>query len=402
MFVGQTEHLSRGYRPERVLRLYDTRRRSIAPVRARGREFTMYVCGVTPYDTTHLGHARTFLTFDVIVRLLEATGHPVRYVQNVTDIDESILQRAARDKVGWRELGTREERAYLADMKRLGWRRPDVICHATKELEAMFALIRDLERRDAAYALPRGIYFPVAKATRYGELSRLSVAAMKRILAGQDDAKLEDPGRRDPRDFALWRFVDDGPTWPSAWGRGRPGWHLECSAMIRRHLGERIDLHGGGSDLVYPHHENEIAQSETATRKRPFARTWTHVAPMLLGGKKMSKSDGNMVFVRDALKTTDPRALRLYLLDRHYRKPFDHDEALLDRARLRAKALGDALGRGPIGPIGRDRDTRDALAALEDDLNVPRALRVIERAASRADPKTRSSLRAVARIIGVV
>ena len=384
-----------------MLRLYDTRRRAIAPVRARGRVVSMYVCGVTPYDTTHLGHARTFLTFDVIARLLEATGHPVKYVQNVTDIDESILQRAARDLVGWRELGKREERSYLADMKRLGWRRPDVFCHATQELPAMLALIRDLERRDAAYALPRGLYFPVAAYQRYGELSRLSAAAMKRILAGQDDAKLEDAARRDPRDFALWRFVDDGPTWPSTWGRGRPGWHLECSAMIRHHLGDQIDVHGGGSDLIYPHHENEIAQSETATRKRPFARIWTHVAPMRLSGKKMSKSDGNMIFVRDALKTTEPRALRLYLLDRHYRKPFDHDAALLERARLRAKALADVFGRGPVGPIGRDSYTRGALAALENDLNVPRALGIIEWSAPRVDATTRASLRAVARIIGI-
>jgi len=384
-----------------VLRLYDTRRRAIAAVRARGRDFTMYVCGVTPYDTTHLGHARTFLTFDVIARLLEATGHPVRYVQNVTDIDESILQRAARDDVGWRDLGRREERAYLADMRQLGWRKPDVICHATQELPAMFALIRALERRKAAYVLPRGVYFPVGADPRYGALSRLSAASMERILAGQDDAKLEDPGRRDPRDFALWRFVDDGPTWPSAWGPGRPGWHLECSAMIRHHLGDRIDLHGGGTDLIYPHHENEIAQSETATRKRPFATTWAHVAPMQLGGKKMSKSDGNMVFVRDALRTTDPRALRLYLLDRHYRKPFDHDEALLDRARLRQRALADAFGRGRIGPIGRDRDSRAALAALENDLDVPRALRIVERSAPHADAAARASLHAVARIVGV-
>ena len=385
-----------------MLRLYDTRRRAAFPVRARGRALTMYVCGVTPYDTTHLGHARTFLTFDLIVRLLEATGQRVRYVQNVTDIDESILQRAARDGVGWRELGRREERAYLADMKQLRWRKPDVICHATRELPAMFALIRALERRKAAYALPRGVYFPIAADPRYGELSRLSAAAMRRILAGQDDATLEDPGRRDPRDFALWRFVESGPTWPSPWGRGRPGWHLECSAMIRHHLGDRIDLHGGGSDLVYPHHENEIAQSETATRKRPFARTWAHVAPMQLGGKKMSKSDGNMVFVRDALKVTDPRALRWYLLDRHYRTPFDHDEAVLDRARLRQKALAQALGRGRVGPIAPDRDSKAALAALEDDLNVPRALAIMERAAPRADVETRASLRAIARIIGIV
>ena len=384
-----------------MLRLYNTLRRGIHPVRARGRAISMYVCGVTPYDTTHLGHARTFLTFDVIARLLEATGHPVRYVQNVTDIDESILQRAERDGVGWRELGTREERAYLADMKRLGWRRPDVICHATRELPAMFELITALERRGAAYALPRGLYFPVAADPRYGELSRLAPARMRRILAAQDDASLEDTGRRDPRDFALWRSVEDGPTWPSPWGRGRPGWHLECSAMIRHHLGDQIDIHGGGTDLVYPHHENEIAQSETASRKRPFARTWTHVAPMELGGKKMSKSDGNMVFVRDALKVTDPRALRLYLLERHYRKPFDHDEALLDRARIRAKALAGALGRGKVGPIGRDPASQDALAALEADLDVARAIKIMERAAPRVDVAGRASLRALARIVGI-
>ncbi len=384
-----------------MLRLYDTRRRGIHPVSVRGRAVSMYVCGVTPYDTTHLGHARTFLTFDLIARLLEATGHRVRYVQNVTDIDESILQRATRDGVGWRELGTREERAYLADMKRLGWRRPDVICHATRELPAMFELISALERRRAAYVLPRGVYFPVAAQPAYGELSRFSPAKMKRILAGQDDAALEDAGRRDSRDFALWRFVSDGPTWPSPWGRGRPGWHLECSAMIRHHLGEQIDIHGGGADLIYPHHENEIAQSETASRKRPFAKTWTHVAAMELGGRKMSKSDGNMIFVRDALKTTDPHALRMYLLGRHYRKPFDHDEVLLDRARLRHRALADALGRGKVGPISHDPESRAALAALENDLDVTRALKIIERAAPRADASGRASLRAIGRILGI-
>ena len=361
----------------------------------------MYVCGITPYDTTHLGHARTFLIFDVIARLLEATGHPVRYVQNVTDIDESILQRASRDGADWRDLGRREERAFLADMKRLGWRRPDVIAHATRELPAMFELIRRLERHHAAYTLPRGLYFPVAARRRYGELSRLSRAAMKRILARQDDARLEDPGRRDARDFALWRVVDEGPTWPSPWGRGRPGWHVECSAMIRHHLGDQIDIHGGGMDLVYPHHENEIAQSETATGRRPFVRMWVHVAAMQLDGKKMSKSDGNMVFVGETLEVTEPRALRLYLLGRHYRKAFDHDEALLDRARLRIKVLDAGFGRGPVGPIGRDRLTRSAVAALENDLDVARAVRLIESSVSRVDAKTRASLRAVARIIGI-
>ena len=385
-----------------MLRLYDTRRRATVPLRPLGDEVTLYVCGVTPYDTTHLGHARTFLTFDVLVRLLELRGRRVRYAQNVTDIDESILQRAARDGVGWRELGSGEERAFVRDMRAIGWRKPDVMPHATREIAQMIRLIARLEDRGAAYRLPRGMYFPVAKARGYGELSRLPAARMARILAGQDDAAMEDPGRRDPRDFALWRFVDSGPTWPSPWGRGRPGWHIECSAMSLHHLGERIDIHGGGADLVYPHHENEIAQMETATGKRPFASIWMHGGMMKLAGEKMSKSDGNMVFVRDALQRASPQALRLYLLDVHYRRAFDHDERRLARAVARAERLATALGRGSAALAG-DRATRAVLAHLEDDLDTPRALRALESAA-RADPdaKTRASLRAIARALGVV
>jgi len=385
-----------------VLRLYDTRRRAIVPLRPRGDEMTIYVCGVTPYDTTHLGHARTFLAFDVLVRLLELRGHSVRYAQNVTDIDESILQRAARDGLGWRELGGSEVRAFTKDMRALGWRRPDVMPHATREIPQMHDLIRRLEARGAAYRLPRGMYFSVAKARAYGDLSRLSTEKMVRILAGQDDAAMEDTGRRDPRDFALWRFVDSGPTWPSPWGRGRPGWHIECSAMSLHHLGERIDIHGGGADLIYPHHENEIAQTETATGKRPFVGIWMHGGMMKLGRKKMSKSDGNMVFVRDALQRVPPEALRLYLLDVHYRRAYEHDQGRLAHSAARSERLAAALGRGR-GTLGTDRASRLVLALLEDDLDTPRAMRALE-SAVRADPdaKTRASLRAIARALGIV
>ena len=385
-----------------MLRLYDTRRRATVPFRPRADVITLYVCGVTPYDTTHLGHARTFLTFDVLVRLLEARGRRVRYAQNVTDIDESILQRADRDGVGWRELGRREERAFLRDMGALRWRRPDVIPHATREMGEIHALIARLEERGAAYRLPRGIYFSVEHARGYGDLSRLAAARMARILAGQDDAGMEDEGRRDPRDFALWRFVDSGPTWPSPWGRGRPGWHIECSAMALHHLGERIDLHGGGSDLIYPHHENEIAQTETATGRRPFVGTWMHVGAMKLGGRKMSKSDGNMVFVRDALTRTSPEALRLYLMDIHYRRPFEHDERRLARAEQRAERLRLRLGRGSA-TLGTDRASRGLMSLLDADLDTPGALRALEAAARRdPDARTRASLLAIARVLGVV
>jgi L-cysteine:1D-myo-inositol 2-amino-2-deoxy-alpha-D-glucopyranoside ligase len=365
----------------------------------------MYVCGVTPYDTTHLGHARTFLVFDVLARLLEARGQRVRYAQNITDIDESILQRAARDKVGWRELGRREERTFLHDMRGLDWRKPDVIPHATREIRAMIQLAERLRRRGHAYEVDGGLYYDVSTFKRFGQLSRYSKAKMRKILASQDDARLDDPNRRSPLDFALWRRVTDGPTWPSPFGRGRPGWHLECSAMSDRHLGFPIDIHGGGSDLIYPHHESEIAQSEAAhgSRKR-FVDHWVHVAPMRLGGKKMSKSDGNMIFVRDALKKTSPQALRLYLLDIHYRRPFEHDEARLSRARDRAKALAESLGRGRLGPIERDSSTQDVLGALDDDLHVERAIRALERHARRdLAPDSMASLRTIARkVLGIL
>ena len=364
----------------------------------------MYVCGVTPYDTTHLGHARTFLVFDVLARLLEARGQRLRYAQNITDIDESILQRAARDKVSWRALGRREGRAFLRDMTRLDWRRPDAIPHATREIPTMIKLAERLRRRGIAYETPGGLYFDVKKFPRFGQLSRFSPAKMKRILASQDDARLDDPSRRSPIDFALWRRLNEGPTWPSPLGRGRPGWHLECSAMIDRHLGFPIDIHGGGSDLIYPHHESETAQSEAVHGLRTrFVGHWVHVAPMRLGGAKMSKSDGNMVFVRDVLKKTSPQALRLYLLDVHYRRSFDHEEQRLERARKRAESLAHSLGRGRLGPIERDASTRDVLAALDDDLHAERAIRALERHARRdLAPDSMASLRTIARkVLGV-
>ena len=388
-----------------MLWLYDTRRRGTFAFQPRARTATLYVCGVTPYDTTHLGHARTFLVFDVLARLLETRGQRLRYAQNVTDVDESILQRAARDKVSWRDLGRREERAFLRDMRRLGWRKPDAIPHATREIPAMIELAERLIRRGHAYEIPGGIYYDVSTFPRFGQLSRFSTRKMRRILASQDDARLDDPSRRSPLDFALWRRVTDGPTWPSPFGRGRPGWHLECSAMCDRHLGFPIDVHGGGSDLIYPHHESEIAQSEAAHGMRTrFVGHWVHVAPMRLRGAKMSKSDGNMIFVRDALKKTSPQALRLYLLDVHYRRAFDHDEERLARARKRAAALAESLGRGRLGPLEKDASTQDVLAALDDDLHVERAIRVLERH-SRRDlaPDSLASLRTIARkVLGVL
>ncbi len=362
------------YRAARMLALYDTRRRRRVWFRPRGRAVTLYVCGVTPYDTTHLGHARTFLVFDVLVRHLEATGLRVRYVQNVTDIDESILQRAALHGVDWRGLGRAEEAKFLGDMRALGWRRPDVMPHATREIPAMLRLAELLERHGRAYRIPDGgLYYEVSSFPRFGELSRYSPSKMRRILAQQDDARLDDPRRRAPLDFALWRRVADGPMWASPYGRGRPGWHLECSAMSLAHLGQPVDIHGGGDDLEYPHHECEIAQSEGATGK-PFVRYWVHVAPMQLRGEKMSKSKGNMVYVQDALQRVSADGLRLYLLSKRYRKPFDHDEAALAEHDALAREVREAAVPHPR--LGLPREARDA---LEQDLDTPKAIGLLRR-----------------------
>lgn len=360
-----------------MLVLHDTLRERRVPFRPRGGVVTLYVCGVTPYDTTHLGHARTFLVFDVLVRHLEAKSLRVRYAQNVTDVDESILQRAAGRGEDWRALGQREERAFLADMRALGWRAPDVMPHATREIAAMLRLAARLVANGHAYVLPDGgAYFDVTSSPRYGALSKLSAGRMRRILGQQDDTRLDDPRKRHPLDFALWRRVASGPMWPSrAFGRGRPGWHLECSTMARDHLGHPIDVHGGGADLVYPHHESEIAQSESF-EGRPFVRYWLHVGMLRLDGEKMSKSKGNMVFVRDALREVSPDGLRLYLLDTPYRRAFDHDERRLARAEALAARLR-RLARGSTAPV-----PRDALTALDDDLDTPAAIRILRRLAS--------------------
>jgi cysteinyl-tRNA synthetase len=334
--------------------------------------------------------------FDVLVRHLEAAGQQVRYVQNVTDIDESILQRAARDRESWRGLARRQERSFLADMRTLGWRPPDVMPHATREFPAMRALAGRLLRARHAYRLPGGgLYYDVRSFPRYGALSRLAPARMLKILAAQDDTRLDDARKRHSLDFALWRRVPDGPAFASPYGRGRPGWHLECSAMSQRHLGLPIDIHGGGADLVFPHHEAELAQSEAAWN-RPFVRFWVHVAPMQLGGDKMSKSTGNMIFVRDALRRTHPDGLRLYLLAEHYRRPFDHDA----RRMAQANALADALRRA-ARRIGTEAWTapvpRAGLRMLDEDLDTPGALRLLRELTEARDPGALS----LARHLGV-
>jgi L-cysteine:1D-myo-inositol 2-amino-2-deoxy-alpha-D-glucopyranoside ligase len=369
------------------VRLFNTLTRRAEPFRS-DREVRLYVCGVTPYDTTHAGHARTYLTFDVLLRCLLARGYRVHYVQNITDVDDSILRRAAETGVSYEELRQRYTTIYMEDVAALGLVPAMEYPTATSGIPEMQAVIARLIAAGHAYRVDGDVYFRISSSGSFGELSRLGRAEMLEIEGQQDAPTLDDPRKEDPLDFPLWRAARPGePRWGSPWGAGRPGWHIECSTLVLKHLGGQIDVHGGGSDLIYPHHESEIAQSEAATGRRPFARLWMHVAMVRLGGAKMSKSDGNLVFVRDLLGRYTADALRLYLLgSTHYRDPLDFDEEQL----ARCADLGTRLARAARLPVARSPDDElEASAArrafdgaLEDDLDMPRAIEVLGRLAA--------------------
>ena len=372
------------------MRVFDTLRRSKVALPlskgAGGRdELKLYVCGITPYDSGHIGHAFTFCSFDVLVRQVEAGGTSVRYVQNVTDVDDPLFERARNTGEDWKRLAEREQAGFVADMAALGWRPPDVMPRVSEEISGILAAAEAIEEDGTAYrALDGSLYFDASRYPGFGRISRRSRRSMIRKL--RDESLLGEVGpgaKRDALDFPLWRpSRPDEPAWPSPYGPGRPGWHIECSAMSMRYLGEQVDVHGGGRDLVFSHHESERAQSETLTGRAPFARAWMHTGMVRYAGHKMSKSLGNLVVVKEVLERgVAAAALRLYLLSHRYRHDWSFDweglkplASLVDRAR-------------EIGSGGRpSRELLDRFqAALEDDLDTPRALRALAAAVRSGD-----------------
>jgi cysteinyl-tRNA synthetase len=386
------------------LRIYNTLTRQKEPFRPLvPGQVGMYVCGVTPYDVSHIGHALSALVFDVIARYLRYRGYRVTVVKNYTDVDDKIIARANQRGVSTRELAEQYIDSYRRDMAALGIEPPTQDPRATEHIAEMLALIERLVAAGVAYVVNGDVYYEVRRFPAYG---RLSGRNLDELVVG---ARVEvDERKRDPRDFALWKAAKPGePSWPSPWGPGRPGWHIECSAMAMKYLGESFDLHGGGQDLVFPHHECEIAQAEAATGK-PFARYWLHNGLLNLGAEKMSKSLGNVLTIEALRARHDPEAMRLYLLQTHYRNPVEFsEEGVLGMRRPldRFRDLVDEAGLVPTEPepapdsafLGVVADHRARFeAAMDDDFNTPQAIGALNQLATALGEK-RERVRAGAR-----
>jgi L-cysteine:1D-myo-inositol 2-amino-2-deoxy-alpha-D-glucopyranoside ligase len=368
------------------MQLFDTLRGGKATLGIpQDRPLTLYVCGVTPYDTTHVGHAHTFLIFDVLIRYIRSQDGDVRYCQNVTDVDTPLFERAARDGVSWDELARRETEQFVTDCKALNMLPPNYFPKASEEIPAMIPIVERLIELGHAYVRNGSVYFSVKSDPDYGAMTRMGYGEMLAI-ANERGNDPEDPNKQDPLDFVLWQAQGPGePAWASPWGPGRPGWHIECTTMSTRYLGPQLDIHGGGRDLIFPHHPSEIAQTEPVTGKKPFARFWVHGGMACLNGEKMSKSLGNMVFVKDALKQHSGDALRWYLLSFPYRVDFHYEARGVVAAEANVARLREALAaRGGAAPAAIDAsEVRAAfIAALDDDLQMPLALALISGLAS--------------------
>jgi cysteinyl-tRNA synthetase len=325
--------------------LYNTLSRQKEPLKTlEPGKVRMYCCGITAYDYCHLGHARTCLIWDVVRRYLQWRGYEVQYIQNFTDIDDKILNRAKQEGTSMEAVAERFIQAYFEDMEALHVQKADAYPRATHSLDGIKKLVSELEQKGYAYPSEGDVYYSVCQFPDYGKLSGRKLADLQAGASGR--VNLENPEsqkKKDEHDFALWKAAKPGePAWESPWGAGRPGWHIECSAMVRERLGETIDLHVGGSDLIFPHHENEIAQSEAANGK-PLARYWLHNGMVKVGGEKMSKSLGNFTTIRDLLAKVTPMAVRLFVLQAHYSKPLDFTNEALEAATNGWQTLKEGL-----------------------------------------------------------
>jgi cysteinyl-tRNA synthetase len=344
----------------------------------------IYLCGVTVYDNSHVGHARTIIVFDVLRRYLLSKGCNVKFIQNFTDIDDKIINRAKRDNVKPQEITAKYTQRYFEDFNSLNVLGADLYPKATDHIGDMILLVGDLIKKGYAYINRNGIYFRIKKFAEYGKLSK---RPLKELESG---SRIEvDNSKEDPLDFAVWKFYSEEPNWTSPWGKGRPGWHIECSAMALKYFGSPFEIHGGGQDLIFPHHENEIAQSEAIINgdKNPFAKIWMHIGMVNINSEKMAKSLGNTITVQEAIKNWGANTIRLYCLSAQYSRPLDFSDKLIEESRQRWRQIetcayelryADCKVKSSNSTIETEKlcieSEKEFKAALEDDLNTPLAI----------------------------
>ncbi len=363
------------------MHLFNTLTRRKSPFVPGDEPANLYVCGITPYDTTHLGHLFTYSTYDILIRYLEYSGHSVSYAQNVTDIDDDVLRRAAEIDEDWQELVNRWTVHFIEDNQALNLRPPLYFPRATEVIDDIVSAVESLIAAGVAYESNGSVYFHIDADRDYGKLSQFSRDEMLPI-ANERGNFPDDPNKKDPLDFVLWQAGSPGePSWMSPWGSGRPGWHIECSTLSAKFLGRPVDIHGGGADLIFPHHECEIAQAECAAGDQPFTRIWMHVAMLRYQGEKMSKSLGNLVMVRDLLQSGwKADAIRLVTAGHHYREEWEYEERDLESASLLAmkfiKAVTAQSGSGD--PVDASGSVLSYQGAMDDDLDTPGAISVLD------------------------
>jgi L-cysteine:1D-myo-inositol 2-amino-2-deoxy-alpha-D-glucopyranoside ligase len=371
------------------MKLFNTQTQSLQEFTPISDTVKIYVCGVTPYDTTHLGHAFTYVTFDTLMRYLRYQGHNVKYVQNVTDVDDDVIRKARELGISWDELGNREIERFLSDMDTLNIRRPDVYARATDEIERIVTFVQTLIERGYAYVSEGCVFYDVKKDSTFGVMAQaigLDSYQSMLTIANERGNFPDDTRKKDPLDFVLWQAqAPDEPAWESPWGPGRPGWHIECSSMAMHYLDEQIDIHGGGADLAFPHHTCEIAQSEHYSGKAPFVRTWMHVGMVYQEGEKMSKSLGNLTLIRNLALRYSADAIRIVLLNHHYRYPWECFAEDLEIASATDKLFQQV--RQMVGPDlkGEDHMLHSRfVVAMDNDLNTPEALLLLKHTAREA------------------
>jgi L-cysteine:1D-myo-inositol 2-amino-2-deoxy-alpha-D-glucopyranoside ligase len=376
-----------------VMMLHDTARQAVVPFDPP-EHVLMYTCGITPYDATHLGHAATFLAYDVLQRRLIDLGHRVTCVRNVTDVDDPLFAKARQLGIHYLDLAAGEEARFEADMEALNALPVASSPRASSAIPDIRGFIGMVIDRGYAYVAGGSVYFDVSKFESFGDISHYSREQMLEF-ARQRGGDVDNPNKRDPLDFVLWHpSAPDEPSWDTLWGPGRPGWHIECSALALRELGSTIHLHGGGADLIFPHHESERAQSEAATGE-PFVQHWMHTALISMDGAKMSKSLGNLVFIDALRKEWDTSTIRLAIIGHHYRTEWEGDDGLMDRSQRQLDSWRAAAANGGSGSTLLD----DVRGRLDDDLDTPGAFAAIDAAASSG--AAGDDVRAAADLLGI-